>query len=56
MEVESAVIPTAAKMEGFLSPDAGEPIFMVNLLKFRERADYEDRRDSELTGREAYQV
>ena len=33
MEVENAVIPTAAQMEGFLSPDAGEPIFMVNLLK-----------------------
>ena len=56
MEVENAVIPTAAQMEGFLSPDAGEPIFMVNLLKFRERAEYEDGRDSELSGREAYQI
>ena len=56
MEVENAVIPTAAQMEGFLSPDAEEPIFMVNLLKFRERAEYEDGRDSELTGREAYQI
>ena len=55
MEVENAVIPTAAQMEGFLSPDAGEPIFMVNLLKYRERAKYEDGRDSELTGREAFQ-
>ena len=56
MEVQNAVIPTAEQMEGFLSPDADEPIFMVNLLKFRERAEYEDRRDSELTGREAYQI
>ena len=56
MEVENAVIPTAAQMEGFLSPDAGEPIFMVNLLKFRERAEYEDGRGSELSGREAYQI
>ena len=56
MEVENAVIPTAAKMEWFLSPDAGEPIFMVSLLKFRERAEYEDGRDSELTGHEAYQI
>ena len=56
MEVENAVIPTAAQMEGFLCPDAGEPIFMLNLLKFRERAEYEDGRDSALTGREAYQI
>ena len=56
MEVENAVIPTAAQMEGFLSPDAGEQIFMVNLLKFRERAEYEDGRDCELTGRAAYQI
>ena len=55
MEVQNAVIPTAKQMEGFLSPDAVEPIFMVNLLKFRERAKYEDGRDSELTGRDAYQ-
>ena len=29
---------------------------MVNLLKFRERAEYEDGRGSELSGREAYQI
>ena len=56
MEIENAVIPTAAQMKGFLSPNAGEPIFMVNLLKFRERGEYKDSRDSELTGREAYQI
>ena len=56
MEVENAVIPTAAQMEGFLCPNAGEPIFMVNLLKFRERAEYEDGRHSALTGLEAYQI
>ncbi len=39
MEVENAVIPTAAKMEGLLSPDTGGPTFMVNLLKFRGRAE-----------------
>lgn len=31
------------------------PIFMVNLLKFKERAEYEDGSDSHLSGREAYQ-
>ena len=55
MEVQNAVIPTAKQMESFLSPHADAPIFMVNLLKFRERAKYEDGRGSELTGRDAYQ-
>ena len=29
---------------------------MVNLLKFKARAQYQDNRQSELTGREAYQI
>ena len=40
MEVHNAVTPTAEQIEGFLAPDAGGPIFMVNLLKFKERAEY----------------
>ena len=29
---------------------------MVNLLKFKEKAEYEDGRETALTGREAYEV
>ena len=54
MEVHNAVTPTAEQMEGFLAPDAARPIFMVNLLKFKERAEYEDGRETPLSGREAY--
>ena len=32
------------------------PIAMVNLLKFKEKAEYEDGRDSDLTGEEAYAI
>lgn len=32
------------------------PIFMVNLLKFKERAEYEDGRATDLSGREAYMI
>ncbi|CAA0093323.1 Uncharacterised protein [Zhongshania aliphaticivorans] len=32
----------------------GEAVAMLNLLKFRERAEYEDGRASELSGKEAY--
>ena len=54
MEVHNAVTPTAEQIEGFLAPDAAGPIFMVNLLKFKERAEYEDGRETPLSGREAY--
>ena len=54
MEVHNAVTPTAEQIEGFLAPDAAGPIFMVNLLKFKELAQYEDGRVTPLSGREAY--
>lgn len=32
------------------------PVFMVNLLKFKERAEYADGRETDLTGKQAYQI
>jgi uncharacterized protein (DUF1330 family) len=32
------------------------PIYMVNLLKFKEKAEYADGRETDLTGYEAYQI
>ena len=32
------------------------PIFMVNLLKFKDKAEYADGRETDLTGRQAYQL
>ena len=32
------------------------PIFMVNLLKFKDKAEYEDGRETDLTGRQAYNL
>ena len=32
------------------------PIFMVNLLKFKARAEYRDGRATDLTGRQAYDI
>ena len=54
MEVRNAVSPTETQLQEFFEPEAKSPIYMVNLLKFYERAKYEDGRQSELTGREAY--
>ncbi len=54
MEVKNSVYPNEAQIRGFLEPGAEGPIFMVNLLKFKARADYADGRASSLTGEQAY--
>lgn len=54
MQVTNAVIPDEAQMAGFAEPDDGEPIYMVNLLKYRDEAVYEDGRECDLSGRQAY--
>ena len=54
MEVNNRTIPSDAQLAGFgESPEKG-PIHMVNLLKFREKAEYADGRETALTGEEAY--
>jgi hypothetical protein len=47
--------PTPAQLEAFSKADQTSPIAMVNLLKFRDKAEYEDGRDAKgLSGRDAY--
>ena len=56
MKVENKVMPNEKQMEEFLEEGHDEPIFMVNLLKFKEKAEYPDKRETNLTGREAYAI
>ena len=56
MKVENAVRPNKEQIEGSTQPGAEGPIFMVNLLRFKDNAEYEDGRETELTGREAYRL
>jgi len=56
VKVVNKVYPNKSQLEGFLEPGTEGPICMVNLLKFKERAKYEDGRETELTGREACQL
>lgn len=56
MEVINKLVPDEQQMAGFLEPDDGAPIYMVNLLKYRDRAEYADGRDTDLSGREAYML
>ena len=50
MEFNNSVYPTKEQMEGFLEGDDDLPISMVNLLKFKDKAEYEDGRETDLTG------
>ena len=56
MEVKNAVMPNDEQMSGFLEEDKDQQIFMVNLLKFKDKAEYPDKRETDLTGEEAYAI
>jgi uncharacterized protein (DUF1330 family) len=53
MSTLNALDPTPEQIKDFLShKKAGEPVFMLNLLKFKDKAAYKDGED--ISGREAY--
>ena len=57
MEVINEVLPTSSeRIKEMMEPGPEGPIYMINLLKFKEHAEYEDGRDTQLTGYEAYQI
>lgn len=57
MQVFNDVYPSdIAQIEALREKGPEGPIFMVNLLKFKDKAEYEDGRATTLTGREAYQI
>ena len=56
MKVENKVMPNEEQLKGFLEEGHDEPIFMVNLLKFKDKAEYPDKRETNLTGKEAYAI
>ncbi len=56
MEVKNAIRPTDGQMKGLFEGDIDTPIYMVNLLKFKDKAEYEDGRETNLTGAEAYSI
>ncbi len=56
MQVTNKVVPSKEQMKGFLEPGHDGAIYMLNLLKFKEQAEYEDGRATDLTGAEAYAI
>ena len=57
MDVVNEVMPTSReRVEEMMQPGPDGPIYMVNLLKFKGKAAYEDGRETDLTGYDAYQI
>lgn len=57
MKVVNAVMPTSPdRIKAMMEAGPEGPIYMVNLLKFKAKAEYEDGRETNLTGYEAYQI
>jgi len=56
VDVENAVYPTRERVEALMTDTSDDPVVMLNLLKFRDRAAYPDGRPTTLTGRQAYEL
>ncbi|MDX2233451.1 MAG: DUF1330 domain-containing protein, partial [Hyphomonadaceae bacterium] len=57
MQVVNEVFPSRPEqVAGLMQPGPAGPIFMVNLLKFKEKAVYDDGRATDLSGRDAYMI
>ena len=56
MEVTNAVYPHPEQFRSFFDTTDDGPFVMVNLLRFKDRAEYEDGAAVERTGREAYEI
>jgi len=56
MDVVNKVTPNEGQMKAFMEPGHDAPIYMLNLLKFKEVAEYSDGRKTSLTGAEAYGI
>lgn len=54
MTLTNAHEPTEAQLKSILDRAGDGAVHMVNLLKFRDKADYPDGRDADMSGMEAY--
>jgi len=50
--IRNALHPTPPQVKAMMAQDQNAPIYMLNLLKFKDKADYRDGED--ISGRAAY--
>lgn len=56
MKITNKLMPDNKQQELLNQPGPNGPVFMINLVKFKDKAVYEDNRDTNLSGREAYRL
>ena len=57
MKVENQVTPSVERIQEFFGPNAPTtPFVMLNLLKFKQKAEYADGRETALSGAEAFMI
>ncbi|MEM7692344.1 MAG: DUF1330 domain-containing protein [Pseudomonadota bacterium] len=56
MHVHNKLLPSEVQLIEMAKPGPEGPICMVNLLKYKECAEYEDGRETSLSGAEAYAI
>jgi uncharacterized protein (DUF1330 family) len=54
MKVENAVYPKGEQLTEAVAKGVNKPIVMLNLLKFKDKAEYKDGRATSADGRAAY--
>lgn len=56
MQVVNQLTPSPERMQEFFGGAEDGPFVMVNLLKFKDKAEYADGRETDLSGAEAYAI
>jgi uncharacterized protein (DUF1330 family) len=56
MKVENAVYPNPQQAQAFFGAPEDGPFVMVNLLKFKPKAEYADGSNTHMSGAEAYGI
>jgi uncharacterized protein (DUF1330 family) len=54
--IKNILNPTGDQVRDMRDRATGEPIYMLNLLTFKDKAVYEDGRETDLSGRDAYML
>ena len=56
VEVNNQVHPNDQQMNSLIEPGHEKPIYMVNLLKFKEKTEYPDGRETDLSGAQVFAI
>ena len=56
MKIENKILPNEEQLKGFTDEPEKGPIKMLSLVKLKDKAEYQDGRESDISGLEAYTI